>query len=275
MSTKLKQLFISDTQFPYHDKRALDLWLKVAKAWKPDVIDILGDISDQKAYSKYVSGSSAEFLNQYKKNIEDGPHGFFPLLEAEEKLSREFYTQLREMFPQAEIFSALGNHDIRVFDYVDKKLPELLNEVTPDSLWNFNNLGIDYIYYSDIPRKRYGDLYAHHGISALKGSGDSVRSDVNDLGVSLIRGHSHRLGSYYKTMELRNETLRGYEIGHMSDIKSDGMSYTNVHNWQQGFAMAHLIPGCSTTSDGYYAHVELIEITPDYTCVIDGRKYVA
>lgn len=271
----MKQLFISDLQFPYHDKRALELWFKVAKWWKPDVIDVLGDISDQKSYSKYVSGSSAEFLNQYKKNVDEGPHGFFPLIEAEEKLSRDFYTQVRKMFPKAEIFSALGNHDIRVFDYVDKKLPELLEQVTPESLWDFKNLGIDYIYYSDVPKKRYGDLYAHHGISALKGSGDSVKADVGDLGISLIRGHSHRQSAYYKTMELRNETLRGYEIGHMSDVKSDGMSYTNVHNWQLGFAIAHVEPGSTVTSDGYFTHVNLVEVTPDYTCVIDGKQLSA
>lgn len=271
----LKQLFVSDLQFPYHDPRALDLWFKVAKSWKPDVVDILGDISDQKAYSKYVSGSSAEFLNQYKKNTEGDPHEFFPLVAAEEKLSRDFYAQVRKTLPKAEIFSALGNHDIRVFDYIDKKLPEILNDVTPDSLWDFKNLGIDYIYYNDVPRKRFGDVYAHHGISALKGSGDSVKSDVNDLGVSLIRGHSHRQASFYKTMELRNETLRGWEIGHLSDEKSDGMSYTNVHNWQKGFALAYLEPGHTTTSDGYYAHVQLVEITPEYTCTINGKTFKA
>lgn len=271
----LKQLFISDTQFPFHDERALNLWFKVAKWLKPDIIDVLGDISDQQGYSRFVAGSSAEFLNQYKKKDDEGPHGFLPLVMSEEKLARDFYTQLRKMFPKAEIFSALGNHDIRVFDYVDKKLPELLTEVTPDSLWDFKNLGIDYIYYNDVPRKRYGDLYSHHGISISKHAGESVKNDVLDLGISLIRGHSHRLSNFYKTMELRNETLRGFEIGHMSDEKSDGMSYTNIHNWQKGFALAYLEEGCSFTSDGYYPHVQLVEITPDYTCVINGRRFEA
>lgn len=274
MTNDLKQMFISDLQFPYHDKRALDLWFKVLKWYKPDAVDILGDISDQKGYSKYVSGSSAEFLNQYKKSGEESPHGFLPLITEEEKAARDFYTQVRKMLPNSNIFSALGNHDIRVFDYIDKKLPELLTEVTPESLWNLDSLGIDYIYYNDVPRRRYGDMYVHHGISALKGSGDSVKADVNDLGVSLIRGHSHRSASYFKTMELRDETLRGYEIGHMSDETSDGMSYTNVHNWQKGFAVAYVESGCSFTSDGYYPHVQLVEITSDYTCVVNGRKFI-
>jgi hypothetical protein len=272
--TVLKQLFISDTQFPYHDKRVLDLWFKFAKWWKPDVIDILGDISDQAGYSRFTEGSSAEFLNTLKKT-DSNPHDFFPIVQAEEKLSREFYTQVREMFPSADIFSALGNHDIRVFDYVDKKMPDLLSQVTPESLWNFKNLGIDYIYYSDLPKKRYGDLYVHHGISALKGSGDSVKSDIADLGVSLVRGHSHRQSEYFKTQELKGEILRGWEIGHCADVKSEGMSYTNIRNWQAGWAYAYLEPGSTTTTDGYWAHVNLVTVSPDYTIVVNGRTFKA
>lgn len=84
----------------------------------------------------------------------------------------------------------------------------------------------------------------------------------------MVRGHSHRMGAFFKTHELRGETLRGYEIGHMTDITSSGMSYTNVHNWQPGFAIAHI-------ENGVYPHIQLIHISPDYTCFIDGKKFSA
>jgi hypothetical protein len=171
------------------------------------------------------------------------------------------------MRPDAEIFSALGNHDIRVWNYADKYMKEILSDITPEALWGLDNLGIDYIYYDDIPRHRYGDIYVHHGISALAGAGDSVKTDVNNLGVSLIRGHSHRMGTYYKTYELRNETLRGYEIGHMCKVDSDGFKYSQIHNWQQGFAVA-LVSGDSV-------HVQPVEILPDYTCWVAGKKFSA
>jgi len=84
--------------------------------------------------------------------------------------------------------------------------------------------------------------------------------------VSIVRGHSHRMGAFFKTYELRNETLRGYEIGHNTDINSAGMSYTNAKNWQPGFAVAHI-------ENGVYTHIQLVHVSPDYTCYVDGKLF--
>jgi len=251
----------SDFHLPYHDPRYVALWFKVMKAYKPDVVDYLGDISDQDCYSRFADGHTNEFLNQVR---DAEVTGVLPIVIEQEKSVRELYAQTRTMLPNAELFSALGNHDIRVFDYADKKMPALVEHITPEALWDFGNLGIDYIHYNDLPKHRYGDIYVHHGISISKHSGESVRNDVENFGVSIIRGHSHRMGSFFKTQELRNETLRGFEIGHMTDIKSSGMKYTQQHNWQPGFAVGHI-------ENGQYPHIQLIQISPDYTCVVDGK----
>jgi hypothetical protein len=272
MNTDLRWMLSSDQQIPFHDPRAIDLWFKVMKWYKPDVVDYLGDTSDQACFSTFNEGRAGEFLNDIKKGVVDD---LFPFVESEERPVREFYEKTRKMLPNAELFSALGNHDIRVFNYLDKKAPEISKDATPESLWGLDSLGIGYIYYDELPKHRYGDIYVHHGISALKTPGDSVRSDVNELGVSLVRGHSHKASSYYKTMELRNETLRGLEIGHLCDVKSDGFKYTNVRNWQQGFAVAYIESGCSWTKDGYWPHLQFIHISPEYTCVVDGKKFSA
>lgn len=265
MANDLRWMISSDQQFPYHNARAVDLWFKVMKWYKPDVVDYLGDQSDQACYSKYSDGTTEEFFNAISKKSEESP---IPFVKETEKITRDFYAQTREMRPDAEMFVALGNHDIRVFSYMDKKAPEWIKDITPNSLWGLDDLGIDYIHYNDLPRLRYGDLYAHHGISALKDSGASVKSDMDHLGVSLIRGHSHRMASFYKTYELRSEVIRGFEIGHMSDTKCAGMMYTNVHNWQLGFATAHIVNG--------YPHVQLTEINETesgLTCVVDGKTF--
>jgi len=98
----------------------------------------------------------------------------------------------------------------------------------------------------------------------------AIRKDMEDLQISLIRGHSHRIASHMVTYELRNkgkgETIRGYEIGHMCDPKSSGMKYTQHHDWQQGFAIAHI-------ENGKYPHVSMIHISPDYSCVVDGKIF--
>lgn len=270
--TMLKWALASDIHFPYHERRYVDLWFKVIKAFKPDVIDYLGDISDQDCFARFNVGHSNEFLNLSEVAKEAAKT---PIIVENETVTREFYRDTRKQHKKAEIFSALGNHDIRVFTYADKNFPEENAHITPDALWDFKNLGIDYIHYSDLPKHRFGDVYTHHGISALKHSAHSVQEDMANLGVSLIRGHSHRQGAFFKSYELRGETLRGYEIGHMTDIKSTGMLYTNVHNWQPGFAIAHIESGVSTTKDGLWPHIQLIQVSPDFTCVIDGKKFEA
>lgn len=272
MTKDLKWMLSSDQQFPYQDDKAIDLWFQVMDWFKPDVIDYLGDTSDQYCFSNFEIGRTKEFLN----TVPEVPEGeltpsaaerLMSFVKAEEKDTADFYALTRSKRKNADIFSALGNHDVRVWAYADKYMKDILSEITPESLWGLDNLGIDYIFYEDKPKHRYGDIFVHHGISAVAEAGGSVKTDVGNLGVSLIRGHSHRMGSYYKTYELRNETLRGYEIGHMCKVDSDGFKYTQIHNWQQGFAVGMI--------SGDNVHIQLVEISPDYECWVAGKKFKA
>ena len=197
MSNDLKWMLSSDQQFPYQDDKAIELWFKVMKWFKPDVVDYLGDTDDQACYSKYTEGRSAEFLNLHKTDSADL---IVPTMRHEAKGARDFYTKTREMLPDAQLFSALGNHDIRIFDYIDKKLPDYATQVTPEALWSLDSLGYEYIYYNELPKRRFGDIHVHHGLS-IADTG-AVRKDMNDLQISLIRGHSHRMASHYQTYEL-------------------------------------------------------------------------
>lgn len=267
MANDLKWMISSDQQFPYQDDKMIELWFKVMDWFKPDVVDYLGDTDDQACYSKYTEGRSAEFLKMHKDENGDM---IVPLMQHEAKLSREFYEKTRKKLPKAQLFSALGNHDIRIFDYVDAKLPDYVEAVTPEALWKLDSLGYDYIYYNELPKHRFGDMHVHHGVAISQNAGESAKKDVENFGVSIMRGHSHRAGSMFQTYELRNggkgEILRGYEIGHMADEKSSGMAYTNVHNWQKAFAIAHI-------ENGVYPHIQIIHVSQDYTCFVDGKKF--
>lgn len=269
MTNDLKWMISSDQHIPYHDPRFLDLWFQVMRWFKPDVIDYLGDTSDQDCFSKYSIGTSEEFLNQVAKPVSED---IKPFIFEQERPVAEFYAQTRKMRPKADMFIALGNHCVRVFDYVDRKMPEEAAAITPQSLWKLDDLGINYIHYGDMPKHRYGDIHVHHGVAISQHAGESVRKDIENFGVSMIRGHSHRAGSHFKTYELRNqgqgETLRGWEIGHMTDVKSTGMSYTNVKNWQPGFMVGII-------ENGEWPHMQFIQISEDYTCYVHGKKFSA
>lgn len=252
MAKDLKWMIGSDFHIPYHHPKYVDLWFKVMKWFKPDIVDYAGDIDDQSCFSRFSQDTPDELLNRVSTYAGD---------------VKTFYKDTSDIVPEADKFVALGNHDIRVFDYIDKKAPAFKGYITPESMWGLDTLGYNYIYYSDRPQHRYGDIYVHHGDSISKHAGESVRNDVQNHGVSLIRGHSHRQGHYNKSYEITGQELRGWEIGHMTDINSEGMSYTNSHDWQAGFAIGHIHKD--------YPHIQLIRIAPDFSCVVDGKVFQA
>jgi hypothetical protein len=51
----LKYLAVSDIQFPLHDEKAVQLWLNVVKGFKPNIIDLVGDIDNADATSRWAS----------------------------------------------------------------------------------------------------------------------------------------------------------------------------------------------------------------------------
>ena len=271
-----KVLLASDQQIPFHDKRAVSLWFKVLKGFKPDQVVYAGDTDDAACYGRWTAGGHYDFVN----NLPDAPSGEDMVRKVFEFAddTRKFYADTREAVgPDAEMFSALGNHDIRPLRYFDdKNMREIQEQVNPESLWGLRSIGCDWIAYADRPHHLWGGYYVHHGMSISKHAGESVRNDVDNFGVSLIRGHSHRQGIYNKTYMLRNETLTGIELGHFMDPNSAGASYDNVHNWQLGFGVAWVEDNPkANTKDGKFAHIDLVKISPEYTCVVGGRLYKA
>jgi len=253
MTNDLKWMMVSDIHFPRHDPRKVELFMKVLKWFKPDAVDLLGDIDDADSTSRWAAEYPAEFS--------------IPVSDGGVTGTRDFLADLRRVAgPEAELHFHDGNHGwTRHGDYLAKKAPAFLEFITPDSLYEYKKHGINWHEYNEPPVKRYGDMYGHHGESISKNAGESVRNDVNNWGVSLVRGHSHRMGSYYQTYNITGQELRGYEIGHLCD--EDKMDYSIQKNWQAGFAVAHVVND--------YPHMQLIQITRDYVCVVDGKRFEA
>ena len=244
-----KWMLASDFHIPFHNKRWLDMWFDVVRHTKPDVVDILGDLDDACPVSRFAEGTPAE--------IEGAVVTYAPLV-------RKFFEDLREILPDAQIHFATGNHEKRYDDYIDKKAPALSGLITPDLLWGTDNSGIELSYYSNPPVHRFGDIFVHHGPYAVNKGGESVRKVLDDFNVSAVVGHSHRQAFVAKTYPLAERELRGFELGHMTDIHSSGMGYDMKHDWQAGFGFAHVVDD--------YPHIELIGIH-DSTCIVDGKVF--
>lgn len=298
MNQTFKWMFVGDLQIPYHDKRAVNLFFKVAKAWKPDAIDVVGDIDDQLEYSTFSDGMTDEFFNQLKSKEKDfykeqsdyekqlvklrkeGKQDEYDALASEAPKppmtnplpfvkenalgAREFYTDLRKQHKNADIHSSLGNHDIRIFKYMDRKAPEYIDEITPNMLWGLDDLGITWRLYHEKPLLRYADIHVHHGATATTAV-LSVKNDIENFGISLVRGHDHRGGVVYKTYPMSGLRLAGMGTGHLCDDSAYGLRYADNPTWEKGFGVAHVLDGV--------AHLQFIPITPDYKCVVDGKVF--
>lgn len=245
---------VSDVHFPRHDKRKVELFLKVMKAWQPHAIDLLGDIDDADSTSRWVEGTPRSI-----DLIDDGVKG-----------TREFMRQLTEDCPLAEDKHFHdGNHGwYRHKKYLEKNAAPFLGFINAETLYQPSNYGFAFHDYDDNPVKRFGNVYAHHGESVSKHSGESVRNDCQSWDISLVRGHSHRQGAYYCTYELSDRRLEGYEVGHLCDETQ--MKYMIGKNWQAGFAIAHVVH-----DEPFIQLIQIKETADGWTCVVDGKKFVA
>lgn len=296
MPDTLKWAFVGDLQIPYQDSRAVSLFFKVMKSWKPDVIDVVGDIDDQLEYSSFSDGTTDEFFNRLKayekendkalaehekevanrsKELPEGTtidleppklHDLDPLpfIKKNADGAREFYANLRKQHGEADIHASLGNHDIRIYKYIDKKSPEHVEFITPEFLWGLDNQGITWRHYDDPPQHRYGGIHVHHGATTTT-TGLAVRMDMENYDISLVRGHDHRGGVIYKTYPLSGRRLVGMGTGHLCDPHAYGLKYTFNPSWELGFGIGYV--------EGDNVSLQFVPISQDYTCVVGGRLY--
>ena len=290
MTDIFKWAFVGDLQIPYHDKRAVELFMKVMKSWKPDAIDIVGDIDDQLEYSSFSDGTTDEFFNQIKNNLktqekaketlekaklagkEELPElpsfeleqiDYLPFIKENADGAREFYTAVRNQHPNADIHASLGNHEMRVWKYIDRKAPEIIGEITPEFLWGLDNLGITWKKYDAPPHERFSNIYVHHGATTST-TGLAVKADIENYNISLVRGHDHRGGVVYKSYPLTKNSLVGMGTGHLCDPSAYGLRYTINPSWEQGFGIAHVVDG--------KAHLQFVPMR-NYTVVLDGKVF--
>ena len=243
----LKYLACSDIQFPLHDPRAVELWMKVLKKFQPDLVDLVGDLDNSDSVSRWAVGHEK----------------LAPVSDDGARDTQSFLADIRATLPNADCHLFDGNHGwTRHEKYLKENAPQYMEFVSADTLYKYSDSGFTFHAYSDLPTNRFHDMYVHHGQAISKHAGGSVQADMDSWGVSLIRGHSHRIGSYRKTFELTGRALEGYEIGHLMDIKQ--ADYSNQRNWQQGF-----IYGFISETDH---HLTLVQIK-DNVCYVDGKRF--
>ena len=153
----------------------------------------------------------------------------------------------------------------RIFSYVDKKSPHLLDFVTEKDLWGLPDLGVTWRRYEEKPKERFYGVHTHHG-TTVSTTGLTVGKNISEMDISLVRGHSHLAGVVYKNYPLSGRRLVGMETGHMCDIHGYGLKYTiNPSDWTLGFGIG--------MGYGDQIRLEFIPIMPDYTCIVSNKVF--
>lgn len=245
-------MFVSDTHYPFHDEKAVNMAVKVAKDTKPNYIVFGGDMIDAYIASKFGKDFS-------KISVQDELDGFID----------EIYKPFLKASPKSKYIYLDGNHEARLSaramdQHAFAKLRVL----------EYQNLLKDACDEANVPTMDYDDelLIKHRGKPIYlfkhgnKANKYSANSELELENISGMSGHIHRTDVRYKTN--RTGTICWTNVGHLSDVKQQGYTKKNSNkqpNWNQGFG--YLV------KYGAHMYVEPIHITDDYTCKVAGKIY--
>lgn len=215
-----KSVVIGDLHTPYEDKKAVKKVLQFIQYFQPDNIFINGDLIDCLDISRF-----------------DKPLERHQDLATEIEETRYILLQLRSSAPKARIIYIFGNHCFRLQSYISRNARELygLKGLTLEEQLGTKDLDIDvYNNHTKENYYQYGKLLIGHFDKVNKYSGMTAKNLLEDKGMSVIQGHTHRLGSSYK--RTYDGQKGAWEGGCLCDLNP---KYCNMPNWQLGFLTIH------------------------------------
>ena len=128
-----------------------------------------------------------------------------------------------------------GNHEDRLRRYIWKYAPALgvLPELSFPRLMQIADHGFEWRDYGKVIR--VGKLRVVHGNKVLKHSGQTAKAHFEDFLVSVLVGHTHRLGKYYR--KSLGEMHVAIENGCLCRLDPE---YAQNPNWQHGFSVVQV-----------------------------------
>ena len=213
---------LSDEHIQFQDKKINDLLIdKFIPEFKPDYIDLLGDLVDFYQISKFRKDPSRK--GNLQQDIDS---------------AKDYLRRLREGSPEAQITLHYGNHLCRLKKYIWDKANELdcLNAIDLKILLDVEKYKIKVIDAEEGFEIR-DKLVLTHGTIISQESAMTARRNLVRYGQSVIHSHTHRLGSTYKT-DLRG-TIGAWENGCLCSLDLIHEWGRELANWQVGFSTIH------------------------------------
>jgi predicted phosphodiesterase len=212
-----------DFQIPFQDNAAVGVFLSMIRKLKPVEVHLLGDVVDFYALSDHLRDPDRRFG-----------------LQDELDTTVEFLRVVRKAAPKAAIYFYEGNHETRLRRYLSREAGELadLRSLSLPALLCFSELDIRFVPELK-PHVIHRQLLLTHGTLCRQQSAYTARAMVDRYGMSVLHGHTHRLGTHYKTTW--RKTLAGYENGCLCrlDVNPANAYTKGMPNWQHGFSIIH------------------------------------
>lgn len=218
---RLTVAFVSDVHFPFHDEKALRVFLDVVRDIQPEIIVLGGDIVDFYETSRFAKDPTRT-------------HG----LQDEIIAGRRFLKVLSEVCPNSRKIYMEGNHEYRLERYIKEQAPELVSLtddiLNVDALMHCSKYGVEYTRREII----IGNLTCIHGRHVSSHSAYTAKRNMDTMGVSNICGHIHRIGIHCRT-NWRDEMI-SIENGCLASKAQEYLGGA-VPNWQQGFTLLEFV----------------------------------
>lgn len=245
---------INDAHCPFQDEHALRPVIEFIKDLQPDVVFINGDMVDFAGISRFsnnplrtLSRTEIQVIMRHGKKNPDKDLVLQAALQRELNETYEVLRRLREAAPNAWMPYIFGNHEFRMYRYLIDRAPELcgITKAGPDQagievldlayLLRFKELGIEKVFSGQKESfLQWGKhLVVGHFDMVRKHSGWTAKGLLENKGISLIQGHTHRLGAFYRTA-FGGEVQMAYENGCLCSLSPE---YMTCPNWQQGLCV--------------------------------------
>lgn len=217
---------VSDLQVPFHDRRAVDAVAQCIADMKEDgdIVVTSGDEIDLQTISRWATGTALEW---------------------ERSIGRDRDATVQVLKDLQVSVCPRSNHTDRLFQQTVRRMPGLIGlpELELENFLRFPELGITYA--RDAYPLAPGWVLMHgdeSGVSQI--AGQTAAGLCKKVGMSVVCGHTHRLGLQPHTTSVNGKvtrTLWGFEVGNLMDMRK--ATYTKTHNWQQGFGILYIHDG--------------------------------
>ena len=237
-------VYIPDAHLPHIREPIFERLLQFLKDFQPHKIFILGDWLD--------------FYNLSSFDQDPDLHG---QLQKELNLGHYYIEQIRKVCPKSEGVFLEGNHEDRLRRWLWRH-PDIasLMDLNISSLLGLKELDFDSIEYGDY--YDYNGFLVKHGDLVRVHSGYTAKGELDKMGSSGISGHTHRLGSHYKTDNLGTRVW--FEGGCICEME---LPWAKNNNWQHGFSVSY------HEQNGNRFFVEQVPIIKDRFVAPNGSFY--